>query len=87
MPQPGLPRLVIRSLMAEYEAKSCNQCHQLLTEIENHGQRLRGCLTCNLWASVEGGRWIRLSRRTFARFIFCVTANGRSSATKTLALN
>ena len=47
--------------MPEYEAKSCNQCHQLLTEIENHGQRLRGCLTCNLWASVDVGRWIRLS--------------------------
>ena len=22
--------------MPEYEAKSCNQCHQLLTEIDNH---------------------------------------------------
>ena len=55
------PRLVIRSPMPEYEAKHCNQCHQPLIEIENNGQRLRGCLTCNLWASSGGGRWIRLS--------------------------
>jgi hypothetical protein len=25
-----------------------------LTEIDNYGQRLRGCMTCNIWWSLEG---------------------------------
>ena len=47
--------------MPEFRAVHCNQCHQPLIEIENDGQRLRGCLTCNLWATIDGTRWIRLS--------------------------
>jgi hypothetical protein len=47
--------------MPEYQAKSCQQCHQPLTEIDNYGQHLRGCLTCNLWATNDGKRWVRLS--------------------------
>jgi hypothetical protein len=47
--------------MPEYHAKGCNQCHQPLTDIDNFGQRLRGCLTCNLWAALDGERWVRLS--------------------------
>ena len=39
----------------------CNQCKQPLTEIDNRGERLIGCLTCNLWAMAEGTRWKRLS--------------------------
>ena len=39
----------------------CNQCKQPLTEIDNRGERLTGCLTCNLWAMAEGARWKRLS--------------------------
>jgi hypothetical protein len=38
----------------------CNQCKQPLTEIENRGQRLTGCLTCNLWATEGGKSWKRL---------------------------
>ena len=39
----------------------CNQCHQALIEIDNRGERLIGCLTCNLWATAAGKRWKRLS--------------------------
>jgi hypothetical protein len=39
----------------------CNNCGQALMEIDNRGERLMGCLTCNLWAPAEGKRWTRLS--------------------------
>jgi len=39
----------------------CNQCKQPLTEIDNYGERLTGCLTRNLWATADGTRWKRLS--------------------------
>jgi hypothetical protein len=39
----------------------CNHCKQPLIEIDNRGQRLTGCLTCNLWTPVDGKRWTRLS--------------------------
>jgi hypothetical protein len=39
----------------------CNHCKQPLVEIDNRGQRLTGCLTCNLWAPADGKRWTRLS--------------------------
>lgn len=34
----------------------CNQCKQTLIEIDNHGERLTGCLTCNRWYTAEGKR-------------------------------
>jgi len=39
----------------------CNQCKQPLIEIDNRGERLTGCLTCNLWATADVNRWRRLS--------------------------
>jgi hypothetical protein len=39
----------------------CNQCKQALIEIDNRGERLTGCLTCNLWATADDQRWKRLS--------------------------
>ena len=30
-------------------------------EIDNHGQRLAGCLTCNLWTAGDAKGWTRLS--------------------------
>ena len=39
----------------------CHNCGQTLIEIDNHGQRLTGCLSCNLWSAKEGKRWTRLS--------------------------
>ena len=32
-----------------------------LIEVDNRGQRLVGCLTCNLWAAEGKKRWVRLS--------------------------
>ena len=40
---------------------SCNHCKRLLTEIDNRGERLTGCLMCNLWAATDSKRWKRLS--------------------------
>jgi hypothetical protein len=34
----------------------CLECKRLLIEIDNRGQRLKGCLTCNIWSSVSGER-------------------------------
>jgi hypothetical protein len=45
----------------------CQNCGQDLIEIENAGLRLTGCLTCNLWAAVEGDRWVRLSEEDLPR--------------------
>jgi hypothetical protein len=39
----------------------CNHCKQPLIEIDNRGKRLKGCLTCNLWASPDAERWTRLN--------------------------
>jgi hypothetical protein len=32
-----------------------------LIEIDNRGERLTGCLTCNLWSATDSKRWTRLS--------------------------
>jgi len=42
---------------------TCDQCKQALTEIDNRGERLIGCLTCNLWSVAGGKRWKRLSEQ------------------------
>ena len=34
---------------------------QEVIEIDNRGERLTGCLSCNLWAPADGDRWVRLS--------------------------
>ena len=39
----------------------CHNCGQELIEIDPYGERLTGCLTCNLWAPAKGDRWVRLS--------------------------
>jgi hypothetical protein len=38
----------------------CRECKGPLTEIDNRGQLLRGCMTCNIWWSVSGDK-VRLS--------------------------
>jgi len=43
------------------QSERCNQCDQALIKIDNRGEQLVGCLTCNLWAAAEGERWIRFS--------------------------
>jgi hypothetical protein len=42
------------------KAERCNECDQRLIEIDNRGERLVGCLTCNLWTATESEGWIRL---------------------------
>jgi hypothetical protein len=39
----------------------CRECGQELIEIDNRGERLLGCLTCNLWAAEGKEHWVRLS--------------------------
>ena len=39
----------------------CFECKRPLAEIDNRGQRLRGCLTCNIWWSLTGGGPVKLS--------------------------
>jgi hypothetical protein len=41
-------------------AETCTECKQLLIEIDNRGQRLRGCLTCNKWRDGQGNQ-VKLS--------------------------
>ena len=39
----------------------CFECKRPLIEIDNRGQRLRGCMTCNIWWSLIGGGAVKLS--------------------------
>jgi hypothetical protein len=39
---------------------TCRECKQPLVEIDNRGDHLTGCMTCNIWWSAEGDK-IRLS--------------------------
>jgi hypothetical protein len=41
--------------------KRCNQCKQELIELDNRGERLAGCLSCNLWSASGEKLWVRLS--------------------------
>jgi hypothetical protein len=47
--------------MTDDNTARCNQCKQPLTEIDNRGRHLTGCVTCNLWSTAGGERWTRLS--------------------------
>jgi hypothetical protein len=51
-----------RALMDADRITCCNQCKQPLIEIDNRGERLKGCLTCNLWSTVDRKLWKRLSK-------------------------
>jgi hypothetical protein len=48
-------------LIEDNKTSCCNQCKRPLTEIDNRGEHLIGCMTCNLWATAGGKRWKRLS--------------------------
>jgi hypothetical protein len=54
----------------------CNQCKQPLTEIDNRGERLTGCVTCNLGSTEGGKRWKRLSEEDL-RALHLLTRHGR----------
>ena len=42
-----------------------NNCKQPLIEVDNRGQHLRGCLTCNEWRDSEGNA-VKLSLEDLA---------------------
>jgi hypothetical protein len=52
----------------ERSASYCIECKQQLTEIDNRGKRLRGCMNRNIWWSLTGARR-GYPKKTFARFI------------------
>jgi hypothetical protein len=39
----------------------CYNCGKELIEIDNRGERLIGCLTCNLWTAGDAKSWTRIS--------------------------
>jgi hypothetical protein len=41
-------------------ANYCHECKRPLTEIENRGRLLKGCMTCNIWWSGSGDK-VRLA--------------------------
>ena len=59
-PDRGLPATIHLMPAEGGKAERCNQCGQELIEIDNRGERLVGCLTCNLWAAPNSTRWTRL---------------------------
>jgi hypothetical protein len=54
--------------MSEEAASYCHECKRPLTEIDNRGQILQGCLSCNIWCQALVKRCGCL-RRTYTRFI------------------
>ena len=40
----------------ESAASYCHECKRPLTEIDNRGELLRGCMTCNIWWSDTGAK-------------------------------
>ena len=45
--------------------ETCTECKQQLLEIDNRGQHLCGCLTCNIWWSDDTPE-VRLSEEDLA---------------------
>ncbi len=35
------------------ETRTCHECKRPLIEIDNHGERLKGCMTCNIWWTLD----------------------------------
>src|SRR4029077_3142148 len=44
----------------ESSVSDCIECKQQLTEIDNRGTRLSGCMNCNIWWSLSGAK-VRIS--------------------------
>ena len=58
----------------------CNNCGQALMEIDNRGERLMGCLTCNLWAPARESEGQGFLKKTSGRFITCGMAEGQETS-------
>ena len=46
-------------------ANTCRECKQAVIEIDNRGQHLTGCMTCNIWWSADEEK-VRLSEEDLA---------------------
>ena len=46
-------------------ANTCRECKQPVIEIDNRGQHLTGCMTCNIWWSADDEK-VRLSEEDLA---------------------
>jgi len=57
--------------------KRCNQCKQELIELDNRGERLAGCLSCNLWSASAKSSGSGFQRRTCMPSTICDTAERR----------
>jgi hypothetical protein len=59
----------------------CFECKRPLAEIDNRGQHLRGCMTCNIWWSADDKK-VRLSEVDLA--VLHALRTSRSSAEKVM---
>jgi hypothetical protein len=50
----------LSSMYEENTIDYCRECKGTLIEIDNRGELLRGCMTCNIWWSRSGEK-VRLS--------------------------
>jgi hypothetical protein len=57
----GPPSIPVISVARKIDMDRCNHCKQALIDIDNRGERLAGCLSCNLWSCSGEKLWIRLS--------------------------
>jgi hypothetical protein len=62
------------------KAERCNQCGGELIEIDNRGERLTGCLFCNLWGPLTRRAGSGSVQKTSARSIICVVEKGDKGA-------
>jgi hypothetical protein len=56
------PLAKIRHMLLMRPMDRCNHCQQELIEIDNRGERLAGCLSCNLWSVAGEKLWMALSK-------------------------
>ena len=50
VPTEADARYLVMSQCDKGGMERCHNCGQELVEIDNRGERLTGCLSCNLWA-------------------------------------
>jgi hypothetical protein len=47
-------RFRIVPMAGEYSIARCHECKRQLTAIDYYGERLTGCMTCNIWWPPSG---------------------------------
>ena len=56
----GQPSQYLETPIAD-DGFACDRCEQPLIEIDRHGERLTGCLDCNVWSGSKGAFVVELS--------------------------